>query len=118
LNGCGGPWWDVSRCALNLMEDISSTYYKYTIWATHHELNVSWHMLTWIYFLVFVCETLTQSLSATYTSYNVWSYVCLCVWAIRLSCSYAKSTVHEEVWRNRVNAQIFLSYALYIEEPG
>jgi hypothetical protein len=26
LHGCGGPWWDVSRCELNLMKGILSTY--------------------------------------------------------------------------------------------
>jgi hypothetical protein len=31
LNGCGGPLWDMSRRALNLMEDILSTYYKCTL---------------------------------------------------------------------------------------
>jgi hypothetical protein len=30
LNGCDGPWRDLSRHALNLMEDILSTY-KYTL---------------------------------------------------------------------------------------
>jgi hypothetical protein len=28
LNGCCGPWWDVSRFALNLMEEILRTYHK------------------------------------------------------------------------------------------
>jgi hypothetical protein len=27
LNGCGGPWRDTSRRALNLMGDILSTYH-------------------------------------------------------------------------------------------
>jgi hypothetical protein len=44
FNGCGGPWWDVSRGALNPMEDISTTYYKYTLSAVTHKLNVSGHM--------------------------------------------------------------------------
>jgi hypothetical protein len=44
LNGCGSHWWDVSRRALNLMEDILSTYYKYTLSAVSHKLNVSGHL--------------------------------------------------------------------------
>jgi hypothetical protein len=28
LNGCGGRWWDVSRSALNLMEDIVAYFLK------------------------------------------------------------------------------------------
>jgi hypothetical protein len=31
MSGYGGPWWDVSRRALNLMEDILSTYYECTL---------------------------------------------------------------------------------------
>jgi hypothetical protein len=34
------------------------------------------------------------------------------VWAIRPSCSYAKQTLHEAVWVNRDNIQVFLSYVL------
>jgi hypothetical protein len=34
LNGCGSPWEDVSRRALNLMEDILSSYYKSTVSVT------------------------------------------------------------------------------------
>jgi hypothetical protein len=37
LHGCGGPWGDVSKCALNLMEDILSTYYKCTLSAVAHK---------------------------------------------------------------------------------
>jgi hypothetical protein len=45
LKGCCGPWWDVSRRVLNLMEDILSTYYKCSLSAITHKLNVSGHML-------------------------------------------------------------------------
>jgi hypothetical protein len=31
LDGCGGPWWDISTRALNLMEDVLSAYYKCTL---------------------------------------------------------------------------------------
>jgi hypothetical protein len=30
MNGCGGPWWNVWRCALNLMEGILGSYYNCT----------------------------------------------------------------------------------------
>jgi hypothetical protein len=37
-NGRGGPWWDVSRRALNLMEDIWSTYYKCSLSTKNQEI--------------------------------------------------------------------------------
>jgi hypothetical protein len=66
LNGCGGAWWVVSRLALNVMEDILSTYYKRTPSAVTHKLNISCHMLIWTFFLVLVCGTRAQSLSAPF----------------------------------------------------
>jgi hypothetical protein len=66
LNECGVPWWDVSRRALNLMEDILDTYYKCTFSAITHKLNVSGHMLMWTFFLVLVCGTRAQSLSTPF----------------------------------------------------
>jgi hypothetical protein len=39
LNRCGGPWWDVSRRALNFM-DILSTYYRFTLSAITHKLKI------------------------------------------------------------------------------
>jgi hypothetical protein len=76
LNGGGGPWWDVSRRGLNLKEEVLSTYYKCTLSAITHELNVSGHMLIWTFFLVLVCGIRAQSLSApfSYTAYR------LCTW--------------------------------------
>jgi hypothetical protein len=71
LNGCGGPW-DVSRRALNLMEDILSAYYKRTLSGTTHKSNVSGHMSMWTSFLVLVCGTRAQSLSAHF-SYTLYS---------------------------------------------
>jgi hypothetical protein len=38
---------------LNLIEDILSTYYKCTISAITHKLNVSGHMLIWTFFSCF-----------------------------------------------------------------
>jgi hypothetical protein len=63
LNGCGGPWWDVSKRELNSMEDILSTDYKCTLSAITNKLNVSGHMLIWIFFLILVWGTRAQSLS-------------------------------------------------------
>jgi hypothetical protein len=57
LNGCCGPWFDVSRCKLNLMEDILITYYKCTLSAITQKLNISGQMLIWTVFLVFLCGT-------------------------------------------------------------
>jgi hypothetical protein len=67
LNGCGGPWWDVSRRALKLMEDILSTYCRWTLSAITHKLNVSGHKLIWIFLLVLVCRTRARSLSAPFS---------------------------------------------------
>jgi hypothetical protein len=53
----------VLRCALNLIEDILNTY-KYTLLTITLKLNVSCHMLIWTFFLVLICGTHTQSLSA------------------------------------------------------
>jgi hypothetical protein len=63
LDGCSGPWWDVLRHALNLMEGILSIYYKCTLSAITHKLNVSGRLLIWTCFLVLVCGTLAQSFS-------------------------------------------------------
>jgi hypothetical protein len=64
---CGGPWWDLSRRALNHMEDILSAYYKCTLSAITRKLNVSGHMLIWTFVLVLVCGTRVQSLSAPFS---------------------------------------------------
>jgi hypothetical protein len=54
LNRCGrGPWWDVLRRALDLMEDILSTCYKCTLTAVTHKLHVHGHMLIWTFFSCF-----------------------------------------------------------------
>jgi hypothetical protein len=68
LSGCGGPWWDVSRRALNLMEDILGTYYRFTLSVITHKLNVSGHMLVWTFRLIFVRGT-SLNLSLTFTLY-------------------------------------------------
>jgi hypothetical protein len=72
LNGCGGPWCDVSRRSLNLLEDILSIYYKCTLSDITHKLNVSGHTLIWTFFHVLVCGTRAQRLPApfNYTLYN------------------------------------------------
>jgi hypothetical protein len=59
----------VSRRALNLVEDILSTYeyYKWTLSAITYELNVSRHMLIWTFLLVSVCGTRSQSLHLSVT---------------------------------------------------
>jgi hypothetical protein len=42
-------WWDLSKRALSLLEDILSTYYKCTLSAITHKLNVSWRIDTNIF---------------------------------------------------------------------
>jgi hypothetical protein len=75
LYGCGGPWWDVSRLALNLMEDILNTYYTCTLSGTTHKLNVSGHMLIWIFsFSWYVELVLKICLHLSVTPY-IYSYI-------------------------------------------
>jgi hypothetical protein len=62
LNGCCGPWWDMSRRALNLMEGILSIYYKCTLSAMDHKLNVSGHVFIWIFLYMFGCMELVHQL--------------------------------------------------------
>jgi hypothetical protein len=63
LNGCGTPWLNVSRRAL---EDILSTY-MCTFSVVTHKLNVSWHALRWTFLLVLVCGTPVQNPSASFS---------------------------------------------------
>jgi hypothetical protein len=72
-----GPLWDASWRAPNLTEVILSTYYKCTLSAITHKLNVSGHMLMCIFFLVLVCGTRVQSLSALF-SYTLWVWARVC----------------------------------------
>jgi hypothetical protein len=75
-NGCGGPWWNVSRSALNLMENILRPYYKCTVSAITHKLSVCGYMLIWTFFLALVFGTHAPSLSALsiYTLYSFKHY--------------------------------------------
>jgi hypothetical protein len=84
LNGCGGPWWDVSRRALNLMENTLSTYYKCTLSDITHKLNVCGHMLIWTFFLVLACGTRAQSLSAPF-SYTLHINIKVCIYIIKFT---------------------------------
>jgi hypothetical protein len=78
LNECSSPWWDMLMWTLNLMEDILSIYYKYTLSAVTHKWNFSRHMLMWTFFLLLVRGTCAQSLFAlsVYTLYSdtMWSH--------------------------------------------
>jgi hypothetical protein len=51
LNGRGGPRWDASRRALNLMEVTLSTCFK-RILPANSQKKVSKHMMIWTFFLV------------------------------------------------------------------
>jgi hypothetical protein len=73
LNGCGGPRWDVSRGAINLMEDILNTYYKCTLSAITFRLNVSdtrWYWYFQSNFLILKNESRLMTLSCS---------LCVCV---------------------------------------
>jgi hypothetical protein len=61
LNGSGGPWWDASRRALNVMEDILSTYYRCAFSAITQKLYASGHMLVWTFFSLTFLSGLEQT---------------------------------------------------------
>jgi hypothetical protein len=60
-------WMPVRLPALNLVEDILNMYYKCTLSAITHEWNVFGYMLIRTYFLVLICGTCSQSLSAPFS---------------------------------------------------
>jgi hypothetical protein len=72
LSGWGCPWWDVSRLALNLKEDILSTYYICTFSTITNNLNVSrknlyelfWALLPKIWQHLYVRPCIYSNLSA------------------------------------------------------
>jgi hypothetical protein len=59
--------------AIDLREDILGAHYKCILSAINHKLNVSGHILIRTFFLVLVCATRGQSLSApfSYTLYII-----------------------------------------------
>jgi hypothetical protein len=76
LNGYGGPWWDVSRRVLNLMEDILITYHKCALSAVTHKLmfpDTRWYGH---FFLFWYVKLVSKNLSApfSYTLYNCTNY--------------------------------------------
>jgi hypothetical protein len=78
--GRGGPTaWPPRSSELNPLEGILSTYYKCTLSAVTHKLNVSGKMLMWTFFLVSVCGTRAQSLSAPF------SYI---LYGVEVRCYY------------------------------
>jgi hypothetical protein len=76
LNRRSSIWWNMLRHALNLMEEILSTY-KFILWALMHKFNVSGCVLVGHFFLVWVCGTCTRSMSTPfcYTLYTTISCV-------------------------------------------
>jgi hypothetical protein len=82
LHGCGDPWWDVSRRAVSLMEDILSTYYKYTLSAITHKLNVSEHMLIWTFFISFWYVELVTRVGFVFVEYEPKT----ATWALAVCC--------------------------------
>jgi hypothetical protein len=79
LNGCGGPWRDVSRCALNLVGDILDIYYKCSLSAINHKLKLSGHTLMWTFILTLVFGTRAQKYVRTFQLHSVYLfsiYIC------------------------------------------
>jgi hypothetical protein len=77
LNGCGGSCWDPSRCALNLMVDILSTYYKRTFLFVAHKLNDSCHVFMLMFLLFWysklgpkICQRLSVTPCILYWAYQ------------------------------------------------
>jgi hypothetical protein len=60
-------WRSVMRRFEACTEFFRRTYYKCTLSAVTHKLNVSGYILVWKFFLILVCETRAQSLSAPFT---------------------------------------------------
>jgi hypothetical protein len=79
LNGRGRPWWDVSRRALNLMEDILvGTLCKYT-----HKLNVFGDMLIWTFFSCFGMWNSSSIFARTFQLHPVYTYnVYVCMYVL------------------------------------
>jgi hypothetical protein len=103
LNGCDGPWWDVSRLAVNLMEDILGSYYNCTLSAITHKLNVSWHGDDMDIFSCFGMWTRAHSLSApfTFTLYNVEQ----CCWKTSVF-AIPSFTSHIRPWQYCCNSSV------------
>jgi hypothetical protein len=51
LDECGSPQLNVLKRVLNVMKDILSTYYEFTLSAITHKINVSGHILIRTLFL-------------------------------------------------------------------
>jgi hypothetical protein len=103
LSGCGGTWWDVSRPALNFMEEILNTYYKCTLSTITHKLNVSWDMLIWILFLILICWTRAQNMSPSlnYTLYS--SAKLFCSENVIVNCNSTQCTLKMRVRQGIIN---------------
>jgi hypothetical protein len=83
-NGCGGPLWEVSRYALNLIEDIFVSCYKCILSAISHKLNASGQMLIWTFCLVLVCGTRAQNFSAPFSYTRIKRYLKFLLYYIRI----------------------------------
>jgi hypothetical protein len=106
LNGCGGPWWDVSACALNLIQKILNTYYKSTLSAITIKSNVSGHMLMWNFSLFWYMLLMSK----------FWRHLCIC--SISLSC--LNSYCPRLFWLCPCNAYmaIYVSRSEYVRRKG
>jgi hypothetical protein len=74
LNGWGGQYWEVSRSALNLMEDILSLYCKCTSSAITKKLDTPGRMLLWAILFWYVS---ILPADCTHLSVTPWTLKCL-----------------------------------------
>jgi hypothetical protein len=70
-------WWDVSRRALDLTEDILTTYYKRILSAVVHKLNVSGHMLIWTFSLFWYVELVPKIWQHFSVTFYIYMFVSL-----------------------------------------
>jgi hypothetical protein len=100
LDGCGGPWWDVSRPALNLMEDILNSFYKCTLSAVTQKLNVSWDVFYGYIFFILnsrpKCVPILQ-LHTLYSAKLFWNE------NVRVNCNSTQCTFKRRVRQGIIN---------------
>jgi hypothetical protein len=80
FDGWSGPWWELSRCELKLVEGILSTYNRCTLWALTHKLNVSRDVFIWKFVMFWYVELMPKFclyLSDALCIYNIYTWSAL-----------------------------------------
>lgn len=75
LDGCGDPWWEVSRRMVTIMEDVLSAYCQCTLSAITHEWNTSRRMLICARFLAPECRTRAPNLQGLSGEHCLYVYI-------------------------------------------